>query len=116
MSKSCCITDMIRCMMKEVEKLMKRSIHEDDFFIIHDVLVLIKSKETIKWMKENNYYHRWLLPINGLQDETPYAGSPVGNIPKYIHLDNSLNRYILQSLRFHCVLSPFLLDGEGTDK
>ena len=28
---------------------------------------------------------------------------------------HSLNRYILQSLRFHCVLSRFFLDGEGTD-
>ena len=31
-------------------------------------------------------------------------------------LDNRLNRDILHSLRFHCVLSRFLLDGEGTDK
>ena len=31
-------------------------------------------------------------------------------------LDNSLNKDILHSLRFHYVLSPFLLDGEGTDK
>ena len=31
-------------------------------------------------------------------------------------LDNSLNRDTLHSLRFHCVLSCFVLDGEGTDK
>ena len=31
-------------------------------------------------------------------------------------LDNSLNRDILNSLRFHCVLSRFVLDGEGTDE
>ena len=29
-------------------------------------------------------------------------------------LDNSLNRDIFHSSRFHCVLSRFLLDGEGT--
>ena len=29
-------------------------------------------------------------------------------------LDNFLNRYILHCLRFHCVLSRFVLDGEGT--
>ena len=29
-------------------------------------------------------------------------------------LDNSLNRDILHSLRFHRILSRFLLDGEGT--
>ena len=31
-------------------------------------------------------------------------------------LDNSLNRDILHSLRFHCVLNLFVLDGEGTDE
>ena len=31
-------------------------------------------------------------------------------------LDNSLIRDILHNFRFHCVLSRFLLDGEGTDE
>ena len=30
--------------------------------------------------------------------------------------DNTLNRDILHCLRFHCVLSRFVLDGEGTDE
>ena len=54
MSKLCCITDLIRFMMKEAEKLMKGSVHEDDLFIVHDALVLMTSKEKITWMKENN--------------------------------------------------------------
>ena len=66
-------------------------------------------------MKEKNCFHRWLLPINGLQDGTPYDVRPVGNIPEFMPLDNSLNREILHSLRFHCVLIRFVLDGEGTD-
>ena len=102
--------------MKESENLMKGSVHEDYFFIIHDVLVLMTAKETIKWMKEKNCFHRWLLPMNGLQDRTPYAGPPVGNSPEFMPLDNSLNRDILHSLRFHCVLSRFVLDGEVTDE
>ena len=73
------------------------------------------EKDTIKWMKENNYFHHWLLPMNGLQDGTPYDGRPVVNSPEFMPLDNSLNRDILQSLRFHCVLGRFFLDGEGTD-
>ena len=68
MSKFCCITDMIWFMMKEAEKLMKGYVREDDLFILYDALVLMKSKETIKWMKENNYRHCWLLPMNGFQD------------------------------------------------
>ena len=51
MSKFCCITDLIRFMMKEAENLMKVSVHEDDFFIVHDDLVLMTAKETIEWMK-----------------------------------------------------------------
>ena len=66
MSKFCCINDLIRFMMKEAEKLMKGSIHEEDFFIVHDALVLMTAKETIEWMKEKNYHHRWLLTMNGL--------------------------------------------------
>ena len=94
MSKFYCITDLIRFMMKETDKLMKGSVHEDNFFIVHDVLVLMTAKETIKWMKGNNYFHCWLLPMNGLQDRIPYAGHPVDNSPEFMPLDNSLNRYI----------------------
>ena len=67
-------------------------------------------------MKEKNCFHRWLLSMNGLQYRTPYSGRPVGNIPEFMPLDNIPNRDILHSLRFHCVLSCFFLDGEGTDE
>ena len=103
-------------MMKEAENLMKGSIHEDDFFIIRDALMLMTEKETIEWTKEKNYFHSWLLTMNGLQDRTPYAGRPVDNSPKFMPLENSLNRDILNSLRFHCILSRFVLDRKGTDK
>ena len=116
MSKFCCITDLIRFIMKESENLIKGYFHEDDFFIVHDALVLMTAKETIKWMKEKNCFHLWLLPMNGLQDGTPYAGRPVGNSPEFMPLDNSFNRDILHSLRFHFFLSHFLLDREGTDE
>ena len=53
-------------MMKEAEKLMKGSMHEDDLFIIHDALVLITEKETTTWIKYKNELHYWFLPINGL--------------------------------------------------
>ena len=99
-------------MMKEAENLMKGSVHEDDLFIVHDALVLMTAKETIEWMKEKKYYHCWLLPMNGLQDGTPYAVRPVGNSPEFMPLENGLNRDILNSLLFHCVLSRFVLDGE----
>ena len=55
-----------------------------------------------------------MLPLNRLQDGTPYAGHPVGNIPKFMPLDNSLNHDILLSLRMHSVLSSYIVDGEET--
>ena len=116
MSKFCCITDLIRFMMKEAENLMKGSVYEDDFFIVHDAIVLMTVKETIQWIKEKNYYHIWFLTMNGLQDGTTYARRPLGYSPEFMPLDNSINRGILHCLRFHCVLNRFVLDGEGTDK
>ena len=98
-------------MIKEGEKLMKGSVHEEYFIIVYDALVLMTEKETIPWTRDNNYFHRWLMPMNTLQDGTPYTGRPVGNIPECMPLDNSLNRDILQSLRFHCLLSHFFRWG-----
>ena len=84
--------------MNEAEKLMKGSVHEDYFFIVHDALVLMTAKEKINWTRNKGYLHRWLLPLNILQDGTPYAGRPVGNSPKFMPLDNLLKRDILHSL------------------
>ena len=95
MSKFGCIIDLKVC------------VHEDDLFIVHDALVLMTAKEMIEWMKENNCFHHRLLTMNELQDRTPFSGRPVGNSPKFMPLYNSLNRDILHSLRFHCVLSRF---------
>ena len=107
MSKFCCITYLIQFMMKEEEKLMKGSVHEDDLFIIHDALVLMTAKKTIKWIKENSHFHRWLLPMNGLQDWTPCDGRLVGNIPMFMPLDNILNRDILHIFCLNCAFSRF---------
>ena len=88
--------------------------HEDDFYIVDYALVLMTAKETINWMKHNSYLPRWLLPLNVLQDGTPYAGRPIGKIPQFMPLDNSLNCEILHSLRMRSVLSRYILDGEET--
>ena len=103
-------------MMKEAEKLIKGSVHEEYLFIIHDDSVLMTVKNNTTWIKENNYFHHWLLPMNGFQDGTPYSGRPVGISPEFMPLDNSPNRDILHSFGFHFVLRFFVLDGEGTDE
>ena len=116
MSKFCCITNLIRFMINEAEKLTKGSVYEDTFFIVHDTLVLMIAKEKINWMRQKVYLHRWLIPLNGLQDDTPYAGRPVGNSPKFMPLDNLINCNILKSLRFRSALSCCILDGEVTNE
>ena len=76
--------------------------------------MLMTAKETINWKINNGYLHIWLLSLNVIQDWTPYSVRTVGNIPKFMTLDNSLNRDILHSLRMHSVLSRYILDGEET--
>ena len=58
MSKLCCISDLIRFVMNGAEKLMKGSVHEGNFFIVHDALVLMTTMETINWMIKKGYLHR----------------------------------------------------------
>ena len=65
---------------------------------------------------KKNYLNIWLLPFNGLQDGTPYSGRHVGNSPKFVPLYNSINRDILHSLHFHCVLRRFVMKGKGNDE
>ena len=116
MSKLCCISDLIRSMIKGGEKIMKGSVKKDDLSILHDKLVLTTKKTTIAWIRKNNYLHQWLLPFNGLQDGTPYAGSSLDNIPRFMPLYHSRNIYVLHSLLFNCVFSRFVLRGEGNDE
>ena len=84
MSKLCCITDLICFMTNEAENLMKGLVHEYYFYFLHDALVLMTTKETTTWTKQNVYLPRWLLPINGLKDGTTYSGRPIGNIPDFM--------------------------------
>ena len=44
MSKFCFITDLIRFMTIKSEKLMKGSVHEEDFYIVHNALMLMTAK------------------------------------------------------------------------
>ena len=106
MSKFCCIVDLICLVINKA----------DGFFVVHDAFVLMTGKETINWMRQNGYLHRWLLPHNGLYNRTPYAGRPVGNSPEFMPLDNSLNHDILHSLHMHSFLSCYILNGGATNK
>ena len=54
-SKFCYISDMIRFMVKEGDKIIKETVHEDGFLIVHDALLLMTVKTKITWMHKNNH-------------------------------------------------------------
>ena len=57
-----------------------------------------------------------MLPLNVLQDGTPYDGRPVCNSPEFMPLYNLLNRDILHPFHIHSVLICYILDGERTEE
>ena len=54
-------------------------------------------------MKENNYFHIWLMPMNRIQYRTRYSGCPVGNSPKVMHF------YIIASIEKSCTVLVFVV-------
>ena len=83
--------------------------HEKDWLFYHDSLSLMTAKDTQAWMKTQfhdgvSYYDRWILPMNGLNDEKflkRYRNMPTGNSPEYMPLDNVLNKDIHDSVAYH---------------
>ena len=74
----------------------------------HDALSQMTCRDTLKWMKEKEYLKRCILPLEGINDGTPYAGRPVGNSTEAMPLDFFLNKDIKDSLRHHQVVTTNL--------
>ena len=73
--KFCCISDLIRFMVKEVEKIMIRSVHKYDFYIAR--CVGTHDREDCNNMDaKNNDLKKCLLPFNGIQYEETYDRRP----------------------------------------
>ena len=41
-------------MFLEAKKLMKGTVHEDDYFVYHDVLSLLTGKGAVEYMKQKS--------------------------------------------------------------
>ena len=67
-------------------------------------------------MRYNGYLYIWLIPLNELQDGTPYDSRTLSKGPEFMPLDNLLNNDILHFWRIHIVLSCYVFDGEAIDK
>jgi hypothetical protein len=83
------------------------------------------DKKCKQWMKDNNYWHCWVLPVLGINDKivvlTPtgalksscrYKERPVGDQPELMPLDASLNHDIDCSLDWHVMLTRHLHDDD----
>ena len=68
--------------------------------------------DTIEWMRQNRCLKYWLLPLNGLNDGTAYAGRPVGNSPEMMPWDNSLNKDLDDVFKRHAAFTKNLPIGD----
>ena len=76
------------------------------------------AKESIEYMKSKEYYSHWILPkadfMNDINDNLKaYRSAPIGNSPKIMPLDYSLNFVFHSSVAKHVVLTKKLEKVEG---
>lgn len=53
---------------------------------------LTKVEEHKQWMKDNNIYETWMLPLERFKQRKAIVHHPVGNLPERIPLDFALFR------------------------
>jgi hypothetical protein len=112
------ISELVDFIAEESHRLMKGSVHEDNWFFYHDSLSLFTSRECRNYMERTEccgttIFKKWLKPQNDINKGTIYHGRYVGNSPEFIPLDNSLNYDLQLSHKYHCAVTAHLAD---TDK
>ena len=111
MSHFVCVTELIDHIFTESERIMRGTKYELTWSVYHDALSLMTAKDSIEYMKEKNWYHHWVLPLNGLQDNqglNRYRDRPVGNMPEAMPWDMSLNRDLHSIVRRHVAETSML--------
>ena len=63
-------------------------------------------------MKDKGYYKRWLIPQLGCNENIVFQNRPVGNSPKFMPLDMSLNNDIQLNFSLHCAITGHLSDDD----
>ena len=112
MQKFMCVTTLVSMIYQTSKRAFVGTTHEKTWFFYHDALKQMTAKSTVKWMKKEGFYKRWLIPQLGLNAFTVYANRPVGNRPEFMPLDNSLNADIQFSLSLHCAITAYLDDND----
>jgi hypothetical protein len=82
--------------MWATEKAYHGTIHEEDWMLYHDALIVMTAQDCKDWMKTQpignkglTFYDKWILPLHGLNDDISQfsAGNPsVTSMPPLIYL------------------------------
>jgi len=107
------VTEYIEHLMKESERAMKGTKHQDDWLVYHDSLSIMTASKTKEWMEDNGYLKRWILPSNDLYHDKPdlkkrFKNNPLGNSPEFMPWDTHLNQDVHASHDFHVAATSHL--------
>jgi hypothetical protein len=103
-----CVKSLVEHIISASAKVMQGTEFENDWYFFHDALTQMTNKETIEWMDQKGYLKHWILPMEGLNDGTPFAGRPVGNSPEIMAWDCSLNKDVDDAFIRHKALTQSL--------
>ena len=104
------INTLIDHIFEASRDFFKGTVYEDDFFVYHDALSFMTSKESQNYCLQKGY--RLILPQLGLNKGTIYNNRPVGNLPALMPMDAHLNKDIHQCVDFHVMLTKYLPDDD----
>ncbi|CAB9505297.1 unknown protein [Seminavis robusta] len=118
LSPYCCVTDLVEHIYLKTKHFYESRHHDfgNNWYFYHDALSLMTAKVTVKWMKEKGYYKHWLLPVLGVNMEPElkrYSKAPVGNSPELMPWDCSLNKDLMDSLAYHCLMTSHMKDEDS---
>jgi hypothetical protein len=109
MSQYVCVTQLVHHIVTESAKLFVGTEFEESWVFYHDALSLMTGNDTLEWMKDNDYFKRWVLPVNELHQNDPnlkkYYHRPVGNSPENMPWDSSLNEDVHAAVQRHVLLT-----------
>ena len=104
------INTLIDHIFEASRDVFKGTVYEDDFFVYHDALSFMTSKESQNYCLQKGY--RLILPQLGLNKGTIYNNRPIGNLPALMPMDAHLNEDIHQCVDFHVMLTKYLPDND----
>ncbi len=94
LNKFCSINKMIDHMMQASQEVFRGTVHEKDWKVYHDALIIITGQAALTYMQDKDYLQRMIMPQNGLNAGTKWSHCAIGNQPGLMPLDMHLNEDI----------------------